>query len=82
MNQDDPREEAVAIKEGEHEGERNDLSDHTPIKNWKYFSLFSYLYVLQGVITGIAMTMPYVYPILPSVSTMALFNATQLPFSF
>lgn len=60
----------------------NDLSDDAPITNWGYFILFSYLYLLQGVISGIISTMPYIYPILPGYNSMALFNANLLPFSF
>ena len=60
----------------------NDLSDDTAINNWSYFILFSYLYLIQGIISGIIGTMPYVYPHLPDYNTMALFGAQLMPFSF
>lgn len=63
-------------------GDNNDLSDDSTITNWPYFLIFSYIYLLQGVISGIIGTMPYIYPILPNYNTMALFNANLLPFSF
>jgi hypothetical protein len=46
------------------------------------FLLFSYLYFIQGVIIGLIGTMPYIYPTLPDVDTMALFNSITLPYSF
>jgi hypothetical protein len=52
------------------------------INHWGYFLLFSYLYLIQGVVSGFAATMPYIYKELPDVSTMAIFNSTNLPFSF
>lgn len=44
--------------------------------------LFSYLYFIQGVIIGLVSTVPYVYPRLPDIDTMALFNSAALPYSF
>jgi hypothetical protein len=35
----------------------------------------------MGIVTGIIATMPYLYAHLPNVDSMALFNATSLPFS-
>lgn len=52
------------------------------ITHWGYFLLFSYLYIIQGVVSGFASTMPYIYSELPDVSTMAIFNSANLPFSF
>ena len=46
------------------------------------FLLFSYLYFIQGVIIGLIGTMPYIYPTLPDIDTMALFNSISLPYSF
>ena len=60
----------------------NDLSDNTAITNWGYFILFSYLYLLQGIVSGIIGTTPYIYAQLPDYNTMALFGANLLPFSF
>jgi hypothetical protein len=51
------------------------------INHCGYFVLFSYLYLIQGVVSGFAATMPYIYAELPDVSTMAIFNSTNLPFS-
>ncbi len=61
---------------------KNDLSDDHGITNWPYFLLFSYLYLLQGIVSGIISTIPYVYPKLPDYNSMALFGAHLLPFSF
>lgn len=36
------------------------------INNWGYFLLFSYLYVIQGIVSGFASTMPYLYAQLPN----------------
>ncbi len=44
--------------------------------------MFSYLYLIQGIISGIIGTMPYIYPQLPDYNTMALFGANLIPFSF
>lgn len=60
----------------------NDFSDDAPIQNWSLFLLFSALYLLQGIISGVIGTMPYIYPQLPDYNSMALFNANLLPFSF
>lgn len=46
------------------------------------FLLFSYLYLIQGVVIGLIGTMPYIYPHLPDIETMALFNSISLPYSF
>ena len=46
------------------------------------YMLFFYLYLVQGIALSIGGTMPYVYPHLPSYSTLALFAAVTLPFSF
>jgi hypothetical protein len=64
--------------------EVKDEDDHDigEINNWGYFLLFSYLYLIQGVVSGFAATMPYIYSQLPDYSTMAIFNSTNLPFSF
>ena len=51
------------------------------ITNWGYFTLFSYLYVIQGIVSGFAATMPYIYTQLPDTNTMTIFNSTNLPFS-
>jgi hypothetical protein len=37
---------------------------------------------VQGIVSGIIGTMPYVYPKLPDYNSMALFGANLLPFSF
>lgn len=39
------------------------------------------MYILQGIVSGIISTMPYVYKNLPSISTMAIFSATNMPFT-
>lgn len=44
--------------------------------------MFSYLYLVQGIVSGIIGTMPYIYLQLPDYNTMALFGAHMLPFSF
>ena len=58
------------------------LADELEQTNWGLFFLFSLTYILEGLITGFISTMPYVYPSLPDVDTMALFSATTLPFAF
>ncbi len=43
----------------------DDNHDLGKITNWGYFLLFSYLYVVQGIVSGFAATMPYLYSQLP-----------------
>ena len=46
------------------------------------FALFCYLYLMQGAVSGVISTMPYTYPKLPDIETMALFHSISLPYSF
>lgn len=73
-SKEDQQQQEVQKEEGEKEV--------GSITNWGYFALYSYFYVIQGIVSGFAATMPYLYSQLPSESTMAIFNSTDLPFSF
>lgn len=37
--------------------------------------------MIQGIVSGFAATMPYIYTQLPDTNTMTIFNSTNLPFS-
>ena len=39
------------------------------------------LYLLQGGVVSLAITMPYLYPTLPTYRVLALFTSTHIPFS-
>jgi len=46
------------------------------------YLLFCYLYFIQGLMIGVVGTIPYVYPELPDVDTMIIFNNLSIPYSF
>jgi hypothetical protein len=66
---------------GEQVGEGSPRSEDPRSTPRPLLLLFSYLYFVQGAVLGVVGAMPYVYPSLPDVPTMALFSLASLPYS-